>query len=240
MSSSLPVLSSLSSRPTQLKALSGGLVCDSRKTPPPGLENIKEEGGGWFGGGSHLGQEGCENGLNRAAFFLYRSQQMSGYLCFYLRFSFWTWMLRWSGQPGARCWDADERPSPLDSLLCRECSLIPKPLKEDKSGGKNWGFATGQLDLVCGKQDYRPVVWDGAPACSERRARRAAAAGAMKAPRRPRQTLLLPRLCVCGVGLVAAAWIFHFNDVTGACRKICCLKLPWFHFSRVFSNLNCI
>ncbi|XP_053179810.1 sodium/potassium/calcium exchanger 3-like [Scomber japonicus] len=38
----------------------------------------------------------------------------------------------------------------------------------------------------------------------------------MKAPRRPRQTLLLPRLCICGVGLVAAAWIFHFNDVTGS------------------------
>ncbi|XP_042274169.1 sodium/potassium/calcium exchanger 3-like isoform X1 [Thunnus albacares] len=38
----------------------------------------------------------------------------------------------------------------------------------------------------------------------------------MKAPRRPRQTLLLPRLCFCGVGLVAAAWILHFDDVTGS------------------------
>ncbi|XP_070818917.1 sodium/potassium/calcium exchanger 3 isoform X2 [Chaetodon trifascialis] len=38
----------------------------------------------------------------------------------------------------------------------------------------------------------------------------------MKAPRRPRQTRLLPRFCVCGVGLLAAAWIFHFNDLTGS------------------------
>ncbi|XP_044061143.1 sodium/potassium/calcium exchanger 3-like isoform X7 [Siniperca chuatsi] len=38
----------------------------------------------------------------------------------------------------------------------------------------------------------------------------------MKVPRRPRQTLLLPRFCVCGVGLLAAAWVFHFNDVTGS------------------------
>ncbi|KAM9849686.1 sodium/potassium/calcium exchanger 3-like [Aulostomus maculatus] len=38
----------------------------------------------------------------------------------------------------------------------------------------------------------------------------------MKAPRRPRQTLLLPRFCICGVGLLAAAWIFPFNDVTGS------------------------
>ncbi|KAM7417559.1 hypothetical protein PAMA_017275 [Pampus argenteus] len=38
----------------------------------------------------------------------------------------------------------------------------------------------------------------------------------MKAPRRPRQTLLLPRFCVCVIGLVAAAWIFNFNDVTGS------------------------
>ncbi|XP_069028000.1 sodium/potassium/calcium exchanger 3-like isoform X1 [Embiotoca jacksoni] len=38
----------------------------------------------------------------------------------------------------------------------------------------------------------------------------------MKAPRRPRQRQLLPRFCVCGVGLLAAAWIFHFIDVTGS------------------------
>ncbi|XP_008278550.1 sodium/potassium/calcium exchanger 3 [Stegastes partitus] len=38
----------------------------------------------------------------------------------------------------------------------------------------------------------------------------------MKAPRRPRQTRLLPRFCVCGVGLLAAAWIFHFHDNTGS------------------------
>ncbi|XP_035017130.1 sodium/potassium/calcium exchanger 3 isoform X2 [Hippoglossus stenolepis] len=31
----------------------------------------------------------------------------------------------------------------------------------------------------------------------------------------PRQTRLLPRFCVCGVGLITAAWIFHLNDVTG-------------------------
>ncbi|XP_029967788.1 sodium/potassium/calcium exchanger 3-like [Salarias fasciatus] len=34
----------------------------------------------------------------------------------------------------------------------------------------------------------------------------------MKAPRRPGRTRLLPRFCVCGVGLLAAAWIFHFRD----------------------------
>ncbi|XP_074529366.1 sodium/potassium/calcium exchanger 3-like isoform X2 [Halichoeres trimaculatus] len=38
----------------------------------------------------------------------------------------------------------------------------------------------------------------------------------MKAPRRPRQTRLLPRLCVCGVGLLAATWILHLNDTSGA------------------------
>ncbi|XP_031718758.1 sodium/potassium/calcium exchanger 3 isoform X1 [Anarrhichthys ocellatus] len=38
----------------------------------------------------------------------------------------------------------------------------------------------------------------------------------MKAPRRPRQTRLLPRLCVCGVTLLAVAWVFNFNDVTGS------------------------
>ncbi|TKS72285.1 Sodium/potassium/calcium exchanger 3 [Collichthys lucidus] len=38
----------------------------------------------------------------------------------------------------------------------------------------------------------------------------------MKAPRRPRQTRLLPRFCVSGVGLLAAAWIFSFSDVTGS------------------------
>ncbi|XP_071753851.1 sodium/potassium/calcium exchanger 3-like [Centroberyx gerrardi] len=38
----------------------------------------------------------------------------------------------------------------------------------------------------------------------------------MKAPRRPRRTRLLPRFCVCGVGLLAAAWIVHFLDVTGS------------------------
>uniref|UniRef100_A0A3Q3W5K5 Sodium/calcium exchanger membrane region domain-containing protein n=1 Tax=Mola mola TaxID=94237 RepID=A0A3Q3W5K5_MOLML len=36
----------------------------------------------------------------------------------------------------------------------------------------------------------------------------------MKVPRRPRQTRLLPRFCVCGVGLLAATWIFYFTDVT--------------------------
>ncbi|XP_026186120.1 sodium/potassium/calcium exchanger 3 [Mastacembelus armatus] len=40
----------------------------------------------------------------------------------------------------------------------------------------------------------------------------------MKAPRRPRQTRLLPRFCVCGVGLLAAAWILHLSDVTGSYR----------------------
>eukprot|EP00064_Thunnus_orientalis_P022748 superscaffoldBa00007954_g22964 len=120
-----PQYKSLSSRPTQLKALPGGLVCDSRKTPPPGVKNIKE------------GEEGPD-----------------------------------LGQEG----------------FCKQ-------------------------DII------RPAVCEGAAAaaaCSERGARRAAAAGGMKAPRRPRQTLLLPRLCFCGVGLVAAAWILHFDDVTGS------------------------
>ncbi|XP_054647800.1 sodium/potassium/calcium exchanger 3-like isoform X2 [Dunckerocampus dactyliophorus] len=36
----------------------------------------------------------------------------------------------------------------------------------------------------------------------------------MKAARRPRQTLLLPRLCVCAVGLLAAAWVLHLHDGT--------------------------
>nr|XP_061784140.1 sodium/potassium/calcium exchanger 3-like isoform X2 [Nerophis lumbriciformis] len=36
----------------------------------------------------------------------------------------------------------------------------------------------------------------------------------MKAARRPRQTLLLPRLCVAAVGLLAAAWLVHPSDVT--------------------------
>ncbi|XP_034399373.1 sodium/potassium/calcium exchanger 3-like [Cyclopterus lumpus] len=37
----------------------------------------------------------------------------------------------------------------------------------------------------------------------------------MKAPRRPRQTRLLRRFCVCGVTLLAVAWVFNFSDVTG-------------------------
>ncbi|XP_026213739.1 sodium/potassium/calcium exchanger 3 isoform X2 [Anabas testudineus] len=37
----------------------------------------------------------------------------------------------------------------------------------------------------------------------------------MKAPRRPRQPRRLRRFCVCGVGLIAAAWIVHFSDVAG-------------------------
>ncbi|XP_076015713.1 sodium/potassium/calcium exchanger 3 [Genypterus blacodes] len=37
----------------------------------------------------------------------------------------------------------------------------------------------------------------------------------MKAPGRPRRTHLLPRFCVCGVALLAVAWIFHLHDVTG-------------------------
>ncbi|XP_068181504.1 sodium/potassium/calcium exchanger 3-like isoform X2 [Antennarius striatus] len=36
----------------------------------------------------------------------------------------------------------------------------------------------------------------------------------MRAPRRPRQTRLLPQLCVCGVGFLAATWIFYFS-ITG-------------------------
>ncbi|XP_060903943.1 sodium/potassium/calcium exchanger 3 isoform X2 [Labrus mixtus] len=38
----------------------------------------------------------------------------------------------------------------------------------------------------------------------------------MKAPRRPRQTRLLPRFCVCGVSLLAAAWLLHFSNDTDA------------------------
>ncbi|XP_061691605.1 sodium/potassium/calcium exchanger 3-like isoform X2 [Syngnathoides biaculeatus] len=36
----------------------------------------------------------------------------------------------------------------------------------------------------------------------------------MKVPRRPRQTLLLPWLCGCGIGLLAVVWVLHLNDVT--------------------------
>ncbi|XP_077433569.1 sodium/potassium/calcium exchanger 3 isoform X2 [Vanacampus margaritifer] len=36
----------------------------------------------------------------------------------------------------------------------------------------------------------------------------------MKAPSRPRQTLLFPRLCVSGLGLLAATWVLYPNDVT--------------------------
>ncbi|MED6272791.1 hypothetical protein CHARACLAT_000328 [Characodon lateralis] len=38
----------------------------------------------------------------------------------------------------------------------------------------------------------------------------------MRAPRRPRQTLLLPRFCVGGVGLLAAFWVFHLSEITGS------------------------
>ncbi|XP_029918034.1 sodium/potassium/calcium exchanger 3-like [Myripristis murdjan] len=40
----------------------------------------------------------------------------------------------------------------------------------------------------------------------------------MKAPRKPRRTQLLPRFCVCGVGLLAAAWILHYPEITGSHR----------------------
>ncbi|XP_077387308.1 sodium/potassium/calcium exchanger 3-like isoform X2 [Festucalex cinctus] len=36
----------------------------------------------------------------------------------------------------------------------------------------------------------------------------------MKALSRPRRTLLFPRLCVSGLGLLAAAWVLYPNDVT--------------------------
>lgn len=55
-------LASLSSRPTHLKALPGGLVCDSCKTPPPRRKIIKR--------GLYLGQEGCEDDLDRGVFFI--------------------------------------------------------------------------------------------------------------------------------------------------------------------------
>ncbi|KAM9741472.1 sodium/potassium/calcium exchanger 3-like isoform 1-T2 [Menidia menidia] len=39
----------------------------------------------------------------------------------------------------------------------------------------------------------------------------------MRAPRRPGLALLLPRYCLLGgAALLTAAWIFHFNDVTGS------------------------
>lgn len=62
-----------------------------------------------------------------------------------------------------------------------------------------------------------------AAACSDRRAGSVAAAGGMKAPRRPRQTLLLPRLCVGAAGLLAAVWVFHLSEITGALRMWCLL-----------------
>ncbi|XP_011478326.1 sodium/potassium/calcium exchanger 3 isoform X2 [Oryzias latipes] len=36
----------------------------------------------------------------------------------------------------------------------------------------------------------------------------------MRTPRRPRRTLLLPRLCIGAVGLLAAAWLCHVPDIT--------------------------
>ncbi|XP_017289819.1 sodium/potassium/calcium exchanger 3-like [Kryptolebias marmoratus] len=38
----------------------------------------------------------------------------------------------------------------------------------------------------------------------------------MKAPRRPRRRRLLPRLLTGGAALLAAAWIFHFSELTGS------------------------
>ncbi|XP_056456955.1 sodium/potassium/calcium exchanger 3-like [Gadus chalcogrammus] len=40
----------------------------------------------------------------------------------------------------------------------------------------------------------------------------------MKAPGRARRTRLLPRLCVCGLALLAATWLVHLFNVTGSER----------------------
>ncbi|XP_029703407.1 sodium/potassium/calcium exchanger 3-like [Takifugu rubripes] len=40
----------------------------------------------------------------------------------------------------------------------------------------------------------------------------------MSAPRRPRRTRLLPRVCVCGAGLLATIWVILFRGITGPPR----------------------
>ncbi|CAL8264266.1 unnamed protein product [Lota lota] len=49
----------------------------------------------------------------------------------------------------------------------------------------------------------------------------------MKAPVRPRRTRLLPRLCVCGLGLFAATWLVHLFNVTGSERTYADSVLLW-------------
>lgn len=197
-----PRVASLSSRPTQLKALPGGLVCDSRKTPPPRRKILKEGGGGircraggmwgWSEPGDIFIQVPADGSLS--------SRVDVGAASVLL--------------------DADDRPTRSSTLLYRGWSPKIKQLKDDKPGGGN--RATGQFDPVCKRGagldcGRRSDRGDGGMFWAK--SRRAAAAGGMKAPRRPRQTRLLPRFCVCGVGLLAAAWIFHLSDVTGASQE---------------------
>lgn len=115
------------------------------------------------------------------------------------------------------CWDANDRPNLSSILLCRGWSPKLNSWKtinrEKRAKGQFLsslynGDRTGCVRRSGGGVGSRDMFWA--------ESRRAAEAGGMKAPRRPRQTRLLPRFCVCAVGLLAAAWIFNFNDVTGA------------------------
>lgn len=77
---------SLSSRPTQLKALPGGLFWDPRKTPPPRRKIIKRR---WY-----LGQEGCDDGVDRSMFFIMVQADDSLSLLACWSLSLRMWMLR--------------------------------------------------------------------------------------------------------------------------------------------------
>lgn len=118
---------------------------------------------------------------------------------------------------GAGCWGADVGPNLSNIPPDRGWRPELKYLKDDKSGGKKRGKAE-QFDSAW---TQRRAVWGGGGAAARRHVLLSGepAAGGMRAPRRPRQTRLLPRFCVCGVGLLAAAWIFNFSDVKGAPQR---------------------
>lgn len=123
------------------------------------------------------------------------------------------------------CWHADGSTHISNILLHRGWRLKPEELKDGKAEKKIKTRATGQLNPVCNERTglcVRGVSGAAAATCSEPES--GGGGGGMKAPRRPRQPRRLLRFCVCGVGLIAAAWIVHFSDVAGAWNYI---KLLW-------------
>lgn len=116
-------------------------------------------------------------------------------------------MLRWRAEPrqtrsdsddgawSGSCWDTIHRESSNRPVL------IPAVAKEENKEEKKGGGG------VCWWVGRGGMFWS--------ESRRAAAAGGMRTPRRPRRTLLLPRLCIGAVGLLAAAWLCHVPDITG-------------------------